>query len=36
LRPPKPHKPEFWSLTALFMGLVGFGLAATIAMMAQG
>jgi hypothetical protein len=36
LRPPKPPKPGFWSLTALVMGLAGYGLAVAIAMLAQG
>ncbi|MDB5426378.1 MAG: hypothetical protein JWR43_353, partial [Phenylobacterium sp.] len=32
----RPPKPSFWSLTLLVMGLAGYGLAAAIAMLAQG
>jgi hypothetical protein len=32
----RPPKPSFWTLTMLVMSLVGYGLAAVIAMLAQG
>jgi hypothetical protein len=32
----KPLSPRVWQLAALAMGVVGFGLAATAAAMAQG
>jgi hypothetical protein len=32
----RPPKPSFWTLTVLIMGIVGYGLATAIAMLAQG
>jgi hypothetical protein len=32
----RPPKPSFWTLTALVVGVLGYGLAAAIAMLAQG